>query len=75
MIHWSVFFHTRGGFRWTIPLFFVAVFREASSEREAAERADDLKAYGAWAGYYLVTYLAAVVILGRGAKAQEESRP
>jgi hypothetical protein len=52
-----------------VVLFFIAVFRETSNEREAAERADDLKAYGAWAGFYLVTYLTTVMVLGRGAKA------
>lgn len=51
-----------------VVLFFISIFREAGTEREAADRADDLKAYGAWAGYYLVTYLLSVAILSRGAK-------
>ncbi|MHC4819333.1 MAG: hypothetical protein ACYTF8_14915 [Planctomycetota bacterium] len=51
-----------------VVLFFVEIFREASTEREVIERADDLKAYGAWAGYYLLTYLAAVTVLARGAR-------
>jgi len=51
-----------------IVLFFIEVFRDASTEREVIERVDDLKAYGAWAGYYLLTYLAAVTVLARGAR-------
>jgi len=51
-----------------VVLFFIEIFREASNEREVAVRVDDLKAYGAWAVYYLLTYLAAVAVLARGAK-------
>jgi hypothetical protein len=51
-----------------LVMFCITLFREAATAPKAEIRADELKLYGSWAAYYLLTYLAATWLLSRGAR-------
>jgi hypothetical protein len=52
----------------TLVLFSITLFQKAESEDEIAQRADELKLYGAWTLYYVATYVASTWWLSRGAR-------
>ncbi|HEX5137567.1 MAG TPA: hypothetical protein VFY93_11375 [Planctomycetota bacterium] len=54
----------------TLVLLSIALFRKAASEKDIAQRADELKLYGAWALYYVAAYVASTWWLSRGARGE-----
>ena len=54
-----------------LVLFCITLFHKATTEMQIATRSDELKLYGIWTVYYLASYLAAVLVLSRGARGAE----
>jgi hypothetical protein len=52
----------------TLVIFCITLFQKTKTDPQAAIRADDLKLYGAWTGYYLAAYLFSTWWLSRGAR-------
>lgn len=52
----------------TIVLFCMTLLHSPAGGAEATQRTDELKLYGAWAGYYVATYVGATWWLSRGAR-------
>ncbi|MDH3591223.1 MAG: hypothetical protein OER88_05055 [Planctomycetota bacterium] len=50
----------------TLVLFWVTYYYNPGQEAHWEIRADDMKLYGSWCGYFLVTYIASTIALTRG---------
>jgi len=54
----------------TVVLFSITLFKKAESDKDIAQRADELKLYGSWALYYVAAYVGATWWLSRGARGE-----